>query len=68
MSIPILLAFDTATEICSVALARGARVVIGGELYSDALGDPGTPEGTYTGMVRHNVNTIVRALAGQVAE
>jgi manganese/zinc/iron transport system substrate-binding protein len=42
--------------------ARGHAVEIGGELYSDALGEPGTPAGTYIGMVRHNVDTIVGAL------
>jgi manganese/zinc/iron transport system substrate-binding protein len=42
--------------------ARGFRVEIGGELFSDALGDAGTPEGTYTGMVRHNIDTIADAL------
>lgn len=41
---------------------RGADVRIGGELFSDAMGAAGTPEGTYIGMVRHNVNTIVEAL------
>jgi manganese/zinc/iron transport system substrate-binding protein len=46
------------------ARARGHRLVIGGELYSDALGREGTPEGTYVGMIRHNVNTIVAALSG----
>ena len=39
--------------------ARGFEVEIGGSLYSDAMGDPGTPEGTYVGMVRHNIDTIV---------
>ncbi|MBL4887612.1 MAG: zinc ABC transporter substrate-binding protein [Flavobacteriaceae bacterium] len=42
--------------------ARGHEVVIGGSLYSDALGDAGTVEGTYTGMFRYNVNKIVNAL------
>jgi len=42
--------------------AQGAEVVIGGELFSDAMGNPGTPEGTYIGMVRHNTDTIVSAL------
>ncbi|MGD9689941.1 MAG: metal ABC transporter solute-binding protein, Zn/Mn family [Phycisphaerales bacterium] len=42
--------------------ARGHMVRVGGELFSDALGPAGTPEGTYIGMVRHNVNTIVNAL------
>jgi len=44
------------------AKARGHVVAIGGELFSDAMGAAGTPEGTYVGMVRHNVDTIVRAL------
>ncbi len=42
--------------------ARGQQVKIGGELFSDAMGAAGTPEGTYEGMVRHNVHTIVQAL------
>ena len=42
--------------------ARGHEVRQGGELFSDAMGAPGTPEGTYEGMVRHNVQTIVEAL------
>jgi manganese/zinc/iron transport system substrate-binding protein len=37
-------------------------ITIGGELFSDAMGEEGTPEGTYEGMVRHNVKTIVSAL------
>ncbi|WP_299437707.1 zinc ABC transporter substrate-binding protein [uncultured Aquimarina sp.] len=37
-------------------------VTIGGTLYSDALGNPGTLEGTYIGMFEYNVNTIVNAL------
>ncbi len=44
--------------------ARDFSVEIGGYLYSDALGDPDTPEGTYLGTVRHNIDTIVTALAG----
>lgn len=43
--------------------SRGWNVRIGGELFSDALGQAGTPEGTYLGMVRHNVDTIVEALS-----
>jgi manganese/zinc/iron transport system substrate-binding protein len=42
--------------------ARGWDVQIGGELFSDAMGNDGSPEGTYIGMVRHNVDTIVKAL------
>ena len=48
---------------------RGEEVRIGGSLFSDAMGTEGTPEGTYPGMVRHNVNTIVDALrSGEEAE
>lgn len=43
--------------------ARGFDVKIGGNLYSDAMGNPGTPHGTYIGMVRHNIDTIVSALS-----
>jgi manganese/zinc/iron transport system substrate-binding protein len=41
---------------------RGFDVVIGGQLFSDAMGAAGTPEGTYLGMVRYNTDTIVKAL------
>jgi manganese/zinc/iron transport system substrate-binding protein len=44
--------------------AQGFAVEIGGSLFSDAMGTEGTPEGTYVGMVRHNIDTIVEALAG----
>lgn len=42
--------------------ARGHPLVLGGELFSDAMGPAGTPQGTYVGMIRHNVETIVKAL------
>lgn len=42
--------------------AQGFGVTIGGELYSDAMGPSGTEADTYTGMVRHNIDTIVSAL------
>jgi manganese/zinc/iron transport system substrate-binding protein len=44
------------------AKEKGHDLKIGGELFSDAMGEEGTPEGTYIGMVRHNVDTIVKAL------
>jgi manganese/zinc/iron transport system substrate-binding protein len=53
-------------EALQAAVAsRGFQVEIGGELFSDAMGSPGTPEGTYVGMVRHNIDTIVGALLGE---
>lgn len=42
--------------------SRGWDVAIGGELFSDAMGDEGTFEGTYIGMITHNIDTIVNAL------
>lgn len=44
------------------AKEKGHTVKIGGELYSDSLGEPGGEADTYIKMVRHNVNTIVEAL------
>ncbi|MBW5445756.1 manganese transporter [Cohnella sp. CFH 77786] len=44
------------------AKEQGHDLTIGGELFSDAMGEEGTPEGTYIGMVRHNADTIVNAL------
>ncbi|MCC6314456.1 MAG: zinc ABC transporter substrate-binding protein, partial [Thermomicrobiales bacterium] len=53
----------TISAVREAVRARGFDVVIGGQLFSDALGDDGTPEGTYLGMVRHNVDAIVAALS-----
>jgi len=45
--------------------ARGQRVALGGTLFSDSMGKPGTYEGTYHGMLDHNFTTIARALGGE---
>ncbi len=50
------------------AAAKGHSVRVGGELYSDAMGKTNTYEGTYIGMIDHNVTTITRALDGQAPE
>ncbi len=55
------------------ALIEGAAskehdVRIGGRLFSDAMGEAGTYEGTYIGMLDHNITTITRALGGHVPE
>jgi len=47
------------------AKSRGRDVFIGGELFSDAMGAPGTYKGTYMGMMDHNLTTISRALGGE---
>jgi manganese/zinc/iron transport system substrate-binding protein len=52
----------TIEAVIDGAKQKGHNVAIGGELFSDAMGEEGTPEGTYLGMVRHNVDTIVNAL------
>jgi manganese/zinc/iron transport system substrate-binding protein len=54
----------TIEAVQAAVRARGFDVAIGGSLYSDAMGSAGTPDGTYVGMVRHNVDTIVEALLG----
>ncbi|MEL7473961.1 MAG: zinc ABC transporter substrate-binding protein [Planctomycetota bacterium] len=46
------------------AESRGHTVAIGGELFSDAMGEFGSYEGTYIGMIDHNATTIARALGG----
>lgn len=56
---------DALVEGCA---ARGHRLTIGGELYSDALGSAGTPEGTYVGAFVHNVETVTRALGGRLPD
>lgn len=50
------------------AAARGKKVIIGGSLFSDAMGQAGTYEGTYIGMIDHNVTIITRALGGDAPE
>ncbi len=58
----------TVEAVRRAVLARGGDVEIGGTLFSDAMGSAGTPEGSYVGMVRHNVRTIVDALSRNVAD
>ncbi|WP_189435307.1 metal ABC transporter solute-binding protein, Zn/Mn family [Pseudovibrio japonicus] len=46
------------------AAAKGHKVEVGGELFSDAMGQSDTYEGTYIGMIDHNMTSIARALGG----
>lgn len=55
----------TIEAVRAAARDRGVVAEIGGELLGDAMGDLGTPEGSYIGMVRHNVLTIAVALGGE---
>jgi len=50
------------------AAARNHQVRIGGHLFSDAMGPEGTYEGTYLGMIDHNVTSIARALGGDAPD
>jgi zinc/manganese transport system substrate-binding protein len=43
-------------------IANDAGVTVVDDLYADTMGEPGTPTGTYEGMMRHNTERIVRAL------
>jgi len=52
----------TIEALQQAVLSKGFQVEIGGTLYSDALGNAGTEEGTYLGMFRYNVKTIVEGL------
>ena len=52
----------TIEALQAAVISKGHEVSIGGTLYSDALGNAGTVEGTYVGMFEYNVNTIVNAL------
>jgi manganese/zinc/iron transport system substrate-binding protein len=58
----------TIEAVQAAVRGRGHDAAIGGQLFSDALGNPGTPAGKYTGMIGANVETIVRALRGDAAE
>lgn len=46
-------------QACAV---QGWNVALGDSLYSDALGNLSDPEGTYIGMMKHNIDTIVNTL------
>ena len=50
------------------AAARGHELIIGGELYSDAMGPAGTWQGTYIGMMDHNAGVLATALQGKVPD
>lgn len=71
--VPALFVEATVNQANLLAVIEGARhkgweIKQGGMLYSDSMGPPGTYEGTYIGMIDHNVTTIVRALGGNAPE
>jgi manganese/zinc/iron transport system substrate-binding protein len=52
----------TVEALQAAVTAKNHKVVIGGTLFSDALGNPATKEGTYIGMYEYNMETIINAL------
>ncbi|MGB0598278.1 MAG: metal ABC transporter solute-binding protein, Zn/Mn family [Rubripirellula sp.] len=50
------------------ARSKGHEVSVGGELFSDAMGEPGTYRGSYVGMLDHNITLVARGLGGQAPE
>jgi manganese/zinc/iron transport system substrate-binding protein len=54
--------------LVEAARRRGHEVKLGGSLFSDAMGAGGTYEGTYVGMIDHNVTMIVRAMGGEAPQ
>ena len=57
----------TIQAVIEAAAQRGQPIRIGGRLYSDAMGEPGTPGGTYIGMLFENTKAIVEGLGGRLA-
>ena len=58
----------TIEAVLAAARDRGVEVSLGGQLFSDAMGERGKPEGTYIGMIFSNTKTITEALGGEIAE
>jgi manganese/zinc/iron transport system substrate-binding protein len=56
---------QTIDALLAAAAQHGAQIHVGGELYTDAAGNPGTPEGTYIGMLRANADRIADGLTEQ---
>lgn len=57
----------TVESVVQGAASRGHELQVGGELYSDAMGERGTKAGTYIGMIRSNTEAITEGLGGTVA-
>jgi manganese/zinc/iron transport system substrate-binding protein len=57
----------TIQAVVDAAAGRGHAVILGPELYSDAMGEAGSAAGTYIGMIHSNTVAIVTALGGRPA-
>ncbi|MBW8782783.1 MAG: zinc ABC transporter substrate-binding protein [Verrucomicrobia bacterium] len=60
--VPAVFIESTSNPKIPELIAREAGVAVAPSLYTDSLAAPGSPEASYPGMFRHNVDTIVRAL------
>jgi len=58
----------TVNAVLEAVAQRGGHATIGSQLYADALGAQGEPEGSYVGMILHNVRAITTALGGQLPQ
>jgi manganese/zinc/iron transport system substrate-binding protein len=58
----------TIDAVKAASRSRGWNVIVGGELFSDAMGSSDTPQGTYVGMVTWNIDTIATALRGEAED
>lgn len=56
----------TVEAVIEAATARDHELTLGDELFSDAMGEAGTPEGTYLGMLHANTISVVTALGGRL--
>jgi len=65
MRVPAIFPESSVSPAAVQRVAQDSAVRLGPELYSDALGAPDGPAGTYRGMIRHNVDGIVEALREQ---
>jgi manganese/zinc/iron transport system substrate-binding protein len=61
--VPAIFVESSVPKAAIERVAEDSGVKIGGELFSDAMGAAGSPEGTYIGMVRHNMELVVNALS-----
>lgn len=66
--IETIIAPDTIEAVQAGAQAKGVDVQIGGDIYSDALGEEGSEAATYIGLMRYNIDTIAAALGGTPGE
>ncbi|WP_395539994.1 metal ABC transporter solute-binding protein, Zn/Mn family [Neotabrizicola sp. sgz301269] len=57
----------TIEALLQAVAAKGGVVRIGGQLYSDSMGAEGSEDGSYIGMIRHNVTVITESLGGTPA-